>query len=79
MPVAELGAIAVTRGILGGGVALLFGDRLPAETRKNLGIVLFAIGIISTLPLIADVMRRRMYDDRRLNFTPGLDERPILS
>jgi hypothetical protein len=51
----EIAAVAGTRAAGGAGLALLLGDRLKPETRRTLGWTLLAIGIITTIPLIADV------------------------
>jgi len=59
LPIPELGLIAATRGMLGAGIALLLSDRISAEKRKKLGWPLVAIGVISTAPLIWDVLKRR--------------------
>lgn len=58
LPLPELGLIAATRGMLGAGAALLLADKVPEKKRKNIGFVLLAIGIVSTIPLLMDVARR---------------------
>jgi hypothetical protein len=52
----ELALIAATRGALGAGVALLLGERLSAEQRKAVGWTLFAVGAVTTIPLMAEVI-----------------------
>src|SRR4051812_44252673 len=59
LPIAELFGIAITRGILGAGIALLFGDRLARNHRQMLGLILTAIGVLSTVPFAYDVLHRR--------------------
>jgi len=54
----ELGLIASTRGMLGAGAALLFGDRLDRETRRYLGWTLLLAGALSTVPLLVHVLRK---------------------
>ncbi len=51
-----IGLIAVTRGILGAGVALLQADRLTPIQRKAAGWTLFLTGAASTIPLAAKVL-----------------------
>ena len=58
LPLPELAIIAATRAILGAGLGLLVGDKLPNETRKKIGWTLFAIGALSTIPLGFDVRGR---------------------
>ena len=52
----ELALIAGTRAALGAGVALLLGDLLPKENRKTVGWTLFLIGVVTTAPLLAEVL-----------------------
>ena len=52
----ELALIAGTRAALGAGVALLLGDHLPSEKRKAVGWALFLVGVVTTLPLLAEVL-----------------------
>ena len=52
----ELALIAGTRAALGAGAALLLGDLLPAEKRKAVGWTLFLIGVVTTAPLLAEVL-----------------------
>lgn len=56
LTVPEIGLIAGTRAAAGAGVALLLCDKLSREQRRAVGWTLLAIGIITTLPLLADVL-----------------------
>jgi hypothetical protein len=56
LTIPEIGLIAVTRAAGGAGIALLLGDRLKPEQRRAVGWTLLAIGIITTFPLVADVL-----------------------
>ncbi|MBI1848962.1 MAG: hypothetical protein HYR85_01320 [Planctomycetes bacterium] len=58
----ELGMIAGTRAALGAGVGLLIADRFSPETRRAVGWTLFAVGVISTIPLVAEVVLREGRD-----------------
>ena len=55
----QLWAIAATRALLGGGIALLFVDRLTERQRKSAGWALFLAGTISTIPLGRLVLDKR--------------------
>ena len=55
LTIPEIGLIAATRAVGGAGLALLLGDRLKPEQRRAVGWTLLAIGIITTIPLVADV------------------------
>jgi hypothetical protein len=52
----EIVAVAATRAAGGAGLALLLGDRLKPEQRRTVGWTLLAIGVLTTIPLIADVL-----------------------
>lgn len=56
LTIPEIGLIAGTRAAGGAGIALLLGDRLKPEQRRRVGWTLLAIGIITTIPLVADVV-----------------------
>ena len=58
LAIPEIGLIAVTRGMLGAGLALLVADSLTSDKRKSIGWPLFLIGAITTIPLMADVLRK---------------------
>ena len=47
----ELMLIAATRGMLGAGLALLVARRLNDQQREVAGVVLTAIGLLTTIPL----------------------------
>jgi hypothetical protein len=59
LPLVELFGIAGTRGMLGAGIALLFGDRLNRQERRSLGMLLAAVGLITTIPFAYDLLIRR--------------------
>ncbi|MEA2554467.1 MAG: hypothetical protein QOJ65_2643 [Fimbriimonadaceae bacterium] len=63
LPIPELGIIAATRGMLAGGIALLVADKIPADKRKKIGWPLLAIGVLSTVPLAIDVIKRIKQSD----------------
>ena len=52
----QLGLIAATRGMLGAGIGLLLSNRLAPGTRKAVGATLMAVGIITTIPLVLQVV-----------------------
>jgi hypothetical protein len=55
LTIPEIALIAGTRAALGAGAGLLLADRLSAEQRRAVGWTLFAVGVVSTLPLAAHV------------------------
>ena len=56
--VPELGLIAGTRMALGAGIGLLLADQFKPEQRRAVGWTLFAVGVLTTIPLAADVLLR---------------------
>ena len=55
----ELALIAGTRAALGAGIGLLVADRLSDEQRRAVGWTLVAIGVLTTIPLAAEVVFRK--------------------
>lgn len=51
-----LGLIAMTRGLLGIGIGLVLSEKLDAEQRKAVGWALIGVGVITTFPLVAQVL-----------------------
>ncbi|HKD07389.1 MAG TPA: hypothetical protein VKB79_15915 [Bryobacteraceae bacterium] len=51
LPLPKLALIAATRGMVGAGAALLFGNRIEERRRKTIGWALLLTGAISTVPL----------------------------
>jgi len=58
LPIPEIGAIALTRGLLGAGIGLLVANRIRPRMRRQFGIPLLVVGVVSTIPLVYDVFRR---------------------
>jgi len=50
----ELMLIAATRGMLGAGLALLIAKRLTDQQRETAGVILTAIGALTTVPLMIE-------------------------
>jgi hypothetical protein len=55
----ELALIAGTRAALGAGAALILGDKLTKEQKKAVGWTLFLVGVVTTLPILANVIGKR--------------------
>jgi len=62
----EIGLIAGTRAALGAGIGLLVADRLSHDRRKAVGWTLLAVGVLSTVPLVAHVIFGRDGDPNPL-------------
>ena len=52
----ELALIAGTRGMLGAGIGLLVSGKLNKDQRKAAGWALVAVGAITTIPLMMNVL-----------------------
>ena len=61
LPLPLIGAIAVTRGLLGAGIGLLVSGRISESRRRTIGRTLLSIGIASTIPLVWRVLRRERH------------------
>ena len=55
----EIALIAGTRAALGAGLALLLADRLNRDQRRGAGWALFAIGAVTTIPILAQLLGAR--------------------
>lgn len=51
----QLGLIASTRAALGAGLAFLLCEKLTREQRRAIGWTLFAVGALTTIPLVLEV------------------------
>jgi len=65
--VPEIALIAGTRVALGAGIGLLLGGRYTKAQREGAGWALLAIGILTTIPILAGVLGK-----------PAVAERPVL-
>ena len=57
---AEIGLIAGTRVALGAGIGLLLSERLTEDQRRGAGWALLGIGVLSSFPLVMDVLSKRL-------------------
>ncbi|MFH1819038.1 MAG: hypothetical protein ABIK08_13085 [Pseudomonadota bacterium] len=55
LTIPEIGLIAGTRAAAGAGLALLLCNRLNPDQRRAVGWTLLAVGIATTIPLVAQV------------------------
>jgi hypothetical protein len=60
LPLPEPGLIVGTRAALGFGLGLLLADRMSDGQRKVVGWSLLLVGVLTTFPLAADVLRHRL-------------------
>jgi hypothetical protein len=58
--VPELGLVAMTRGFLGAGVALVLGDQLAPPQRRAVGWTLIGVGALTTIPLLFEIFGHRL-------------------
>jgi hypothetical protein len=55
----DIALIGGTRVALGAGIGLLLGRKLDENVRRGAGWALFAVGLISTVPLFLNVLANR--------------------
>ena len=55
LSIPEIAIIGGTRAALGAGAGLLLADRLSPEQRKAAGWALLFVGVISTIPILAQL------------------------
>ena len=54
--VPQIGLIAGTRAMLGAGIALLLSEKLSDEQRRAVGWTLVAVGALTTIPLVLQLL-----------------------
>jgi hypothetical protein len=59
LTIPEIMLIAGTRIALGAGIGLLLSGRLNKDQRKAAGLALFAVGALSSVPLVIGVVSKR--------------------
>jgi len=64
LTIPEIAQIAGTRIILGVGIGLLLADKLHRERRRDIGWTLLAVGALSTIPIVANVLNKPSLDGR---------------
>ena len=66
LTIPEIGLLAATRAALGVGVGFLMSDRLNEDQRKGAGWALFGLGVLSTIPLVVNIVRKRPFAEKLL-------------
>ena len=59
LTIPEIILIGGTRAALGAGLALLLSDRMSRQQRRAVGLTLFLVGALSTIPLAANVLSKQ--------------------
>ena len=59
----EIAVVASTRVALGAGIGILLCGRLNRDQRKGAGWTLLALGLISTIPIVINIARKRPVSD----------------
>lgn len=55
----ELALVAGTRGVLGVGIGLLLSQRFDIARTRAIGLTLVAVGALTTIPLVLQLLGRR--------------------
>ena len=58
LTIPEIALIGGTRAALGAGLGLLLADKLKGKPRRAVGLSLFLLGAVSTIPLVRNVMAK---------------------
>jgi hypothetical protein len=64
LTIPEIMLIGGTRVALGVGLGLLIADKLGHDARKGAGWALLAVGVVSTIPLVMDVLSKPEFEPR---------------
>lgn len=64
LTIPEIILIGGTRVALGAGLGLLISDKLGRDARKGAGWALFAVGALTTIPIVMDVLGRSSAEER---------------
>jgi hypothetical protein len=64
LTIPEITLIAGTRVALGAGLGLLIGDKFSRDVRKGAGWALLAVGVLSTIPLVMNVLGKPELPER---------------
>ena len=59
LTIPDIALIAGTRIALGVGIGLLLADKLNEDNRKGAGWALLAVGVMTTIPLMMNVLGKR--------------------
>jgi len=57
MNLPTFGFAVATRAMIGAGIGMLVGERLPAERRRAVALALIAVGALSTAPALIAILR----------------------
>jgi hypothetical protein len=61
----EIILLAGTRAALGAGLGLLIAGKLSSDTRRGAGWALLAVGVLTTIPLVMDVVCKPHLAEKR--------------
>lgn len=64
LTIPEIALIGGTRVALGAGIGLLLAEKLNKDRRRAAGLALFGVGILTTIPLVLDVLGKRPAGDK---------------
>ncbi len=54
----EIALIGGTRAVLGAGAGLLLADKLKGNPRRAVGLTLFLVGALSTIPIVKNLIAK---------------------
>lgn len=67
LTIPEIFLIGATRAALGAGLAFLLADKLDRKERRAVGLTLFIIGAVTTVPLALEVLGKKPVSHQAVN------------
>ena len=64
LTIPEIMLIGGTRVALGAGIGLLVGNKLSNDGRKGAGWALLAVGVLTTIPIVINVLTKPRFDGK---------------
>ena len=77
LTIPEIGLIAATRVMLGVGIGLLLGGKLNDDQRRSAGWTLVAVGVVSTIPIAANLLGKNFREARHIEAAERLEEATV--
>ena len=68
LTIPEIAQISGTRFALGAGIGLLLADKLNQDQRRGVGWALVAVGVLSTIPIAANLFSKESPGKRSVEF-----------
>ena len=64
LSIPEISLLAGTRVAFGVGLGLLIADKLSPDARKGAGVALLAVGALSSIPIVVNILTKPSADEK---------------